>query len=181
MLYGYARVSTVEQETALQLDALRAANVDRIFEEKLSAVRRRPRLEALLYCLRKGDVVLVYKVDRLARSLSDLLRIIERIERAGASFRSLTEPIETGTPIGRLLIHQLGAFSEFERAVIRERCDAGMRAAMERGIRWGRPRRLDWHEVRQMAANGMNPCEIARVVGAHHTGIRYILNSPREG
>jgi DNA invertase Pin-like site-specific DNA recombinase len=177
MLIGYARVSTIDQETSLQLDALRTAGAIRIFEERLSAVMKRPELERMLYCLRRGDVVLVYKVDRLARSLADLLRIIERIERAGATFRSLTEPIETGTPIGRLITQLLGSFAEFERSVIRERCAAGTKAAKARGVQWGRPRRLDWESAVQMSGSGATPYEIGELFGVHHTTVRLALKT----
>lgn len=142
MFVGYARVSSTEQETALQLDALRRAGVTRVFQEKRSAVSRRPELERLLYSLRAGDTLVVYKVDRLARSLSDLLRILDRVAASGAAFRSLTEPIETGTPVGRMMLHMLGAVAEFERSLIRERCMAGQDAAFLRGASIGRPRAL---------------------------------------
>ena len=113
MLFGYARVSTHDQDTALQVAALRSAKVDRVFEEKASGVMKRAALEALLYSVRAGDVIVVYKVDRFARSLADLLRILARIEAAGAAFRSLTEPIDTSTPVGRLMLQLLGSFAEF--------------------------------------------------------------------
>lgn len=142
MLIGYARVSSTEQETALQRDALNRAGVARIYEEKRSAVKRRPQLAAVLASLEPGQTLLVYKVDRLARSLFDLLQIIASIQDAGASFRSLTEPIDTGTPAGRMTLQLLGAFAEFERAMIRERSMAGQMAALNRGARIGRPRRL---------------------------------------
>lgn len=149
MLVGYARVSTKEQDTALQRDALRRARVRVVHEEKVSAVAVRPALDALLKALRPGDVLVVYKVDRLARSLSDLLGILRRIEGASAEFRSLTEPIDTTTPAGRLMLQLLGAFAEFERSLIRERSAAGLSAARERGVRLGRPESLT---VRQRAA-----------------------------
>lgn len=177
MLYAYARVSTAEQDLAAQLHAFNSLGVDRVFEEKRSGVRARPRLQNLLYCLRRGDVLVVWKLDRIARSLRDLLNILDRVERAGASFRSLTESFDTATPLGRLTVHLLGAFSEFERSVIRERCEAGTRAAIARGVKWGRPRHLDWRQIRAMSDAGLNPCEIARRVNAHHTAVRYILKS----
>lgn len=178
MLFGYARVSSVDQDLALQRDALTSAGVHRIFEDRLSGVAYRPRLEALLYCLRRGDVLVVYKLDRLARSLADLLRVLERIQRCGASVRSLTESIDTSTCLGRLTIQLLGSFAEFERGVIRERCAAGTAAAKARGVRWGRPRTLDWAKVRQLSAEGRNPCQIARLYGVHHSAVRYVLASP---
>jgi DNA invertase Pin-like site-specific DNA recombinase len=172
MLIGYARVSSLDQDTALQKDALTSAGVARLFEEKLSAAAKRPALEAMLYCLRRGDVVVVYKVDRLARSLAELLRVLERIESAGATFKSLTEPIETGTPLGRLLVQLLGSFAEFERNVIRERCAAGTRAALARGVRWGRPRRLDWSDAVRSRLAGEPFASIAARYGVHHTTVR---------
>jgi DNA invertase Pin-like site-specific DNA recombinase len=118
-VFGYARVSTSEQETTLQLDALQRVGVHCIYQEKRSSVGRRPQLELLLSVLGTGDIVKVYKIDRFARSLIDLLSILERIEAAGASFQSLTEPIDTSTPAGRMMMHMLGAFAEFERSIIR--------------------------------------------------------------
>lgn len=142
MIYGYARVSTSEQETTLQLDALYRSGVTQVIQEKRSAVGDRPMLQLLLSMLRQGDVVKVYKIDRFARSLIDLLAILERIEKAGASFQSLTEPVDTSTGAGRMMMHMLGAFAEFERGIIRERSMAGQRAAMERGVHCGRKRSL---------------------------------------
>ena len=115
MLVGYARVSSTEQETSLQLDALKRAKVKRVFQEKRSAVGRRPVLEAVLSSLKPGDTLVVYKVDRLARSLRDLLRILERLDAAGAEFKSLTEPFDTTTPVGEMVVHILGAVAQFER------------------------------------------------------------------
>jgi len=138
-LVGYARVSTVDQDTGLQLRALRLAGVRRIVQETRSGAGVRPELEALLTRLRPGDVLMVYKVDRLARSLADLLRVLQAVADAGASFKSLTEPIETTSPAGRMLVQLLGAFAEFERAIIRERCAAGMVVARQKGVRFGRP------------------------------------------
>jgi DNA invertase Pin-like site-specific DNA recombinase len=173
MLIGYARVSTVDQETGLQLKALNEAGATRIFEERISAVSRRPQLERMLYCLRKGDVLVVYKVDRLARSLADLLRILERVERCGATFRSLTEPIETGTPIGRFMLQVLGSFAEFERSLIRERCAAGIRAARATpGMKWGRPRILDWNEALSAYEAGDRFDAIAARYGVHEDTVR---------
>lgn len=161
MLFGYARVSTHDQDNALQVAALRAAGVHRVFEEKASGVSKRSALEALLYSIRAGDVVVVYKVDRFARSLADLLRVLARIEAAGASFRSLTEPIDTGSPVGRLMLQLLGSFAEFERSVIRERTEAGKRSAMARGVRFGRPRKIDVEALPSMRAQGLNARQIA--------------------
>jgi DNA invertase Pin-like site-specific DNA recombinase len=141
-IFGYARVSTSEQETTLQLDALHRAGVHTVFQEKRSSVGQRPQLQLLLSKLTHGSEVKVYKIDRFARSLIDLLAILERIEKSGATFQSLTEPIDTSSPAGRMMMHMLGAFAEFERSIIRERSMAGQRAAKERGAHCGRPRTL---------------------------------------
>jgi DNA invertase Pin-like site-specific DNA recombinase len=142
LIYGYARVSTSEQETTLQLDALQRVGVKYIFQEKRSGVASRPVLMSLLARLGTGDKIYVYKIDRFARSLIDLLAILQKIETAGATFQSLTEPIDTSTGAGRMMMHMLGAFAEFERGIIRERCMAGQQAAMSRGVHCGRPRSL---------------------------------------
>lgn len=142
MLVGYARVSSNEQETTLQIDALQRAGVSEIYQEKRSSVGVRPALDHMITTLRPGNVVVVYKVDRFARSLADLLRILDAIERRGATFKSLTEPIDTESLAGRMMLQMLGAFAEFERGMIRERSIAGQRAARDRGVKCGRPRSL---------------------------------------
>lgn len=137
MLIGYARVSTREQETHLQLDALRAVGVIKIFEEKTSSVGKRPELQKVLASLCAGDVLVVYKMDRIARSLKDLLGILDRVAAAGASIRSLTEPLDTTGPIGMFMVQVLGAVAQLERSMIRERAIAGQVAARMRGVTWG--------------------------------------------
>lgn len=141
-IYGYARVSTAHQENNLQIDALTRAGAQSIIQEKASGVRSRKELAALLAKLRPGDCVLVYKLDRFARSLLDLLGIIAKIEAARATFRSLTESIDTATPAGRMMLQMFGAFAEFERNIIRERSIAGQKAARDRGRMPGRRRSL---------------------------------------
>lgn len=142
MLIGYARVSTAEQNTLIQYDAFLKAGVSYVVEEKRSAVKRRPVLEEVLRRIGPGDTLVVYKMDRLARSLVHLLSVMELLEKRSASFRSLTESIESSTPAGRLFMQMLGSFAEFERALIRDRCLAGQIAARARGQVWGRPRAL---------------------------------------
>lgn len=151
-VYGYARVSTTHQENHLQTDALTRAGAEVIIEEKASGVRSRRELSALLVKLRAGDCVLVYKLDRFARSLLDLLAIIAKIEAVGATFRSLTESIDTATPAGRMMLQMFGAFSEFERNIIRERSIAGQTAARERGNLPGRPRALTQAQESELVA-----------------------------
>lgn len=170
MLVGYARVSSSEQETTLQRDALRRAKVRHVFEEKRSATSWRPQLDEALRSLGPGDLLVVYKVDRVARSLSDLLSILRRIEIAGAGFRSLTEPIDTSTAAGRLMLQLLGAFAEFERSMIRERSMAGQAAARERGARIGRPRSMTPRveaAVVEMVESGAGLAEAARRYRVH--------------
>jgi len=137
MLVGYARVSTNEQETRLQVDALKRFGVRRVFWEKGSGVGPRPELHRVLLLLKPGDVLVVWKLDRVARSLQDLLRVMETLRERGCSFRSLTEPVDTTTSMGRLVLQILGAVAEFERSLIRERSIAGQVAAMQRGVVWG--------------------------------------------
>ncbi len=142
MLYGYARVSTSDQNTAIQYEALMRAGVSCIYEEKRSAVKTRPMLDEVLSRVGPGDTLVVYKMDRLARSLIQLLSVLALLESRKAMFRSLTESIETATPAGRLFMQMLGSFAEFERSLIRERVVAGQAAARARGQRWGRPRAM---------------------------------------
>ncbi|WP_104577611.1 recombinase family protein [Ralstonia insidiosa] len=178
MFYGYARVSTQEQETHAQTDALLKAGVGFIFSEKRSAASMagRPQLEKLLRTLKRGDTVIVYKLDRIARSLKDLLRIIERIEEKGAQFRSLTESLDTTTPAGRMLFHMVGAFAEFERELIRERTRAGMEAAVRRGVKLGRHyamSREDEAEAMRLWRQGtMTKSAIARMYGVHMSSVK---------
>src|SRR3981081_583974 len=140
MLIGYARVSTGEQDTAAQVAALKAAGCELIFREKASGGRwDRPELHKLLNQLRKGDVLVVWKLDRLSRSLRDVLTIMERVQERQAGFRSLTEAVDTTTPAGRMMMQMVGAFAEFERAMLKARTKAGLDAARKEGRIGGRP------------------------------------------
>jgi len=132
--FGYARVSTLEQDEALQHDALTAAGCERIFADKASGkLEHRPALDALLDQLRPGDTVVVWRLDRLGRSLRHLLEVVSELERRGVAFQSLTEVIDTSTPGGKLVFHLFGALAEFERELIRERTMAGLAAARAAG------------------------------------------------
>ncbi len=143
MLIGYARVSTNDQDTTAQASALKAAGCERIFREKATGGRwDRPELQRLLDHLRKGDVLVVWKLDRLSRSLRDVLTIMERIQEANAGFRSLTEAIDTTTPAGRMMMQMVGSFAEFERAMLRERTRAGLESARGEGRVGGRRPKL---------------------------------------
>ncbi|WP_031431984.1 recombinase family protein [Methylomicrobium agile] len=140
MLVGYARVSTQDQNPALQLDALKAAGCEKLFVEKASGAQRdRPELLAALDTLRAGDSLVVWKLDRLARSLKQLIETVELLESRSIGLRSLTEAIDTTTAGGKLVFHVFGALAEFERSIIRERTKAGLEAARARGKKGGRP------------------------------------------
>jgi DNA invertase Pin-like site-specific DNA recombinase len=140
MLIGYARVSTQDQNPALQLDALQAAGCEKMFIEKASGAQRdRPELSAALNYLRAGDSLVVWKLDRLARSLKQLIETVELLESRGIGLCSLTESIDTTTVGGKLVFHVFGALAEFERSIIRERTKAGLEAARARGKKGGRP------------------------------------------
>ena len=142
MLFGYARVSTLDQNMTAQLVAFKRAGIKKVVQEKRSAVKDRPELDRLLRELREGDVLVVYKLDRLARSVSQFVKVFEYLRGKGVAFRSLTESIETDSPHGRMFLHMLSAFAEFERELIRERCLAGQLAARAAGKTWGRKRAL---------------------------------------
>lgn len=165
-LIGYARVSTPEQDLALQLDALQAAGATRIFEDRgvSGAKTERPGLIAALSFLRDGDTLMVWKLDRLGRSMTHLLQTVADLEDRGVGFRSLTESIDTTTPTGRLVFHIFGALGQFERDLIRERTNAGLTAAMARGRKGGRPTAATPERVaraRQLIAAGLTVREAA--------------------
>lgn len=151
MILGYARVSTDDQNLDAQTDALAAAGAERIFADKISgSLRKRPELDRLLEHLRPGDVVVVAKYDRLARSLRDLLEIVETIKDRGAGFRSLAEDIDTTTPAGRLIFHVFASIAQFERERISERTREGLEAARRRGRVGGRPPALSTAQVAEV-------------------------------
>jgi DNA invertase Pin-like site-specific DNA recombinase len=151
---GYARVSTQDQDTALQLDALNLAGCSVIFQEKASGASRRGRqeLERCLLSLCAGDVLIVYKIDRIARSLSDLLDILRQLNLVGATIKSLTEPIDTTNSMGVFVVQILGAVAQLERSMIRERSMAGQIAARDRGRFPGRSRALASGDELQLVA-----------------------------
>jgi len=168
MILGYARVSTDDQLLDAQTDALTAAGAERIFSDKNSgSTRKRPQLDQLLDQLRLGDVIVVTKYDRLARSLRDLLDIVEAIRERGGGFRSLAEDIDTTTPAGRLIFHVFASFAQFERERISERTREGLEAAKKRGRVGGRPPALSTAqraEVRRMRdEEGRRLSEIANL------------------
>jgi DNA invertase Pin-like site-specific DNA recombinase len=181
MFIGYARVSTQEQDNTAQNAALEAAGCELIFSEKASGGRwQRPELEQLLRQLRKGDVVVVWKLDRLSRSLKDVLHIMEKIEAAGAGFRSLTEAIDTTTPAGRMMMQIVASFAEFEREMLRERTKNGMNAARDRGQRMGRPPKLtdaQKKEIVRLVNEGIHtPAQTARLFKVHRATVSRLMS-----
>ncbi|MEA3276492.1 MAG: recombinase family protein [Pseudomonadota bacterium] len=152
-MVGYARVSTQDQRPELQLDALEQAGCAKVFTEKASgAQRERPQLAAALDYMRAGDTLIVWKLDRLARSLKQLLETVEALERRKIGFRSLTEAIDTTTAGGKLIFHIFASLAEFERSIIRERTKAGLNAARERGRTGGRPPALSARDIQEARA-----------------------------
>jgi len=148
---GYARVSTDDQHLDLQRDALQAAGCRDIYEEKISGKQAdRPALNQCLRALRPGDTLVVWRLDRLGRSLPDLVRIVGELESRGVGFESLTEKIDTTSATGRLVFHVFAALAEFERNLIRERTRAGLNAARARGRNGGRPPKLDARQIREI-------------------------------
>ncbi len=144
MLIGYARVSTDDQNLDLQRDALQAVGCERVFEDMVSGARAdRTGLVTLMSMLRAGDTVVIWRLDRLGRSLKNLIELVVRLESAKVGLRSLQENIDTTSSGGKLVFHLFGALAEFERNLIRERTQAGLVAARARGRMGGRPRRLD--------------------------------------
>ncbi len=142
MIVGYARVSTDDQTLALQLDALQAAGCEKVFRDTISGTKtERPGLTKALDHVRNGDMLVVWRLDRLGRSLSHLIELIQTLEGRGVGFKSLTEQIDTTTSSGKLIFHIFGALAEFERNLIRERTMAGLRAARARGRKGGRPKK----------------------------------------
>jgi DNA invertase Pin-like site-specific DNA recombinase len=186
MLIGYARVSKSDgQDTAAQTMALTAAGAEKLFEESASGGRwDRPQLHKALEQLRADDVFIVWKLDRLSRSLKDLLHIMEQIEAAGAGFRSLTEAIDTTTPAGRMMMQMLGSFAEFERAMVRERTKAGLESARKQGRVGGRRPKLAESQRREavdMVLSGRkSAAEAARLFSVHPTTISRLLARHRQ-
>jgi DNA invertase Pin-like site-specific DNA recombinase len=159
MLVGYARVSTQDQHLDLQLDALKLAGCEKIFtDEGISGSKTdRPGLKQALEFCRKGDVLVVWKLDRLGRSLAHLIEVVTDMGNRGVDFKSLQEAIDTSTPSGKLVFHMMGAMAEFERDLIRERTNAGLAAARSRGRNGGRPQSLTAEQVKIGKSLAANP------------------------
>ena len=181
--FGYARVSTIEQNEDLQQDALRAAGCERVFVDKASGkLQHRPGLDQLLEHVRAGDTVVVWRLDRLGRSLRNLIEIVRELEHRQVAFLSLTESIDTTTPGGKLVFHVFGALAEFERDLIRERTAAGLAAARARGRHGGRPTVWTAEKLataQSMYASGQHDvAAIARVLGVSRASVYRGLNQP---
>ena len=180
MLIGYARVSSIEQNTTAQVTALKDAGCELIFREKASGGRwDRPELHNLLGQIRKGDVVVVWKLDRMSRSLRDLLTVMEKIQECKAGFRSLTEAVDTTTPAGRMMMQMVGSFAEFERAMLKDRTLAGLDAARKEGRIGGRPFKLkpqQRQEIIKLVTRGKKTAaEAARLFSVHPATVSRLL------
>lgn len=184
MIIGYARVSTQDQNPCLQTDALTAAGCEQVFHEKATGTtRERPELVSCLRSLRAGDTLVVWKLDRLARSLKDLVEIIDDLQERGVGFRSLTEAIDTTSTGGHLVFHIFGALAEFEHSLIRERTIAGLAAARARGRHGGRKPAMSKTDIRKAAALLRDPSVTKTEVARHFKVSRVTLNAAlrREG
>lgn len=184
MLIGYARVSTNDQDNTAQVAALKATGCERIYREKASGGRwDRPELHRLLDQLRKGDVLVVWKLDRLSRSLRDVLTIMERLAETKAGFRSLTESVDTTTPAGRMMMQMVAAFAEFERAMLRERTKAGLESARQNGRVGGRRPKLSQQqqaEIARMVSKGeKTAADSARLFKVHPGTVSRLLARAR--
>ena len=182
MLIGYARVSSNEQDTLAQVKALKSAGCNTIFREKASGGRwDRPELQRLLSQIRKGDVVVVWKLDRLSRSLRDVITIMDQLQEHKAGFRSLTEAIDTTTAAGRMMMQMVGSFAEFERAMLRERTMAGLKAARKEGRIGGRPSKLktqQQQEILRLVKRGhKTAAQVARLFNVHPSTISRLLST----
>ena len=180
MKIGYARVSTEDQRLTLQLEALKKAGCRRIFREKITGTDRdRPELNRMLDQLREGDIVTVWKLDRLARSTRDLLEIVDGIRSAGARFQSISEPwADTTTHAGKMIMTIFAGIAEFERDLIRERTGAGRADARRRGVRFGRPKKMNADQrnlARRLLKEGKSVREVAHTFSIHPATLYRIL------
>ena len=187
-VFGYARVSTGDQDLSLQLDALQAEGCDVIFKESQSgrSVEGRPELQRMLEQLRRGDKVVVWRLDRLGRSTRDLIELVQGFESQGVEFKSLQESIDTSGAMGRLVFQIFAAFAEFERNVISERTKAGLKAARARGRMGGRPAKLSQKErqrIRQLYAedNNLTVAEIGAMFDVTRQTVYRVINEGHQG
>ena len=179
-LYGYARVSSIDQDLSLQRAALLAAGCDVIRAEKASGARRdhRSELQGLLEFLRPGDTLVVTRIDRLARSLKDLQDIVHELQQKGVALRATEQPVDTGSAAGKAFLAMLGVFAEFETNLRRERQMEGIRAAQQRGVYRGRKPSIDVAEVRRLRTEEkLGPAAIARRLGIGRASVYRVLRS----
>lgn len=181
--YGYARVSTTDQDLATQVEKLRAAGCDVVREEKVSGTSRvgRGELENLLMFLRKGDVLIVTRIDRLARSVGDLQDIVRELRAKGAQLRATDQPIDTSTAAGKAFLDMLGVFAEFETNLRKERQLEGIAKAKEAGVYKGRPTTIDPAAVRKMHSEGVGPSDIAKRLKIGRASVYRALKDASEG
>jgi len=187
MKVGYARVSTDEQNLGAQLDALRKAGCERIFEDRgvSGGAVIKPALRECIAFMREGDELVITRLDRLSRSLKELIVMTEALGEKGFAFRSLHERIETASPSGRLFFHIMGALAEFEREIIRARTHEGLKAARLRGAKLGRPPAISeaqWREARVLldSPSSKSPADVARVLGVSRQAVHKRLKAERQ-
>lgn len=177
MRIGYVRVSTDEQDTALQLDALNASGCERIYSEHYTGKKReRPELERMLDALREGDIVVVWRLDRLGRSLKDLIELLDVFNGKGIQFISLTEKIDTTSAMGELVFHLIGSIAQFERRLISERTKAGLAAARARGRKGGRRPKMSSSDIKKAKSMLLDPEMTKSEVAQHFKVSRPTLN-----
>jgi len=179
--FGYARVSTTDQDLDLQLAALKAAGCDVIRAEKRSgaSIEGRAELRNLLDFVRKDDVLIVTRIDRLARSIADLASIVRELEAKGAALKAIEQPIDTGSAAGRAFLQMLGVFAEFETAIRRERQLEGIAAAKVAGVYRGRKPSIKPEAVAQLREEGLGATEIAKRLGIGRASVYRVMGSPR--
>jgi len=169
MKIGYARVSTADQDLDMQTEALRRAGCEQIFDDKISGIKtERPGLEKALFLLRAGDTLVVWKLDRLGRSIKDLIDSVKALEQRGVAFQSLTDAIDTSTPAGRFFFHVMAALAEMERDLITERTRAGLAHARSKGRTGGRPKAMTESKLssaRTLLAAGESAKDVAKDLG----------------
>ena len=169
MLIGYARVSTLDKNLDLQIDALTKAGCHRLFDEKMSGSRaERPGLAKALEMLREGDTLVVWKLDRLGRSVKNLVDLVGQLHQQGVHFKSLTDAIDTATPSGRFFFHVMASLAEMERELTGERTRAGLEAARQLGRKGGRKRKMTDSKIesaRKLLASGVPPRDVAKNLG----------------
>lgn len=179
MIVGYARVSTTDQSLAVQMDELAAQGCDRVFQDQASGTNRdRVGLNEMLQFVREGDTIIVSRLDRFARSLTDLFHLLDQLSSKDVAFQCVHQSIDTSSSTGKLTLAILGAVAEFENDIRRERQRAGIDKAMANGVYRGRKAAIDAERVRALAHDGMNVGAIARELGCHRQSVYRLLGAP---